>query len=302
MEKAPSFRSGFVTIIGKPNVGKSTILNALVGEKISITSKRPETTRDRILGICNFPNGQLIFVDTPGFRKPSLLLDKNMMKRIKESLDSTDLVLAVIHAFGVEKEDRRVFSALPTHKLEKKIPVFLLINKIDRVDKTKLLPLIKEAATLYPFVEVIPISALKGDNMDVLFRKTVDTLPVGPRYYPENLSRGYDEAFAIKELIREKILHLTYQEVPHCVAVFVEEITEREDGLLTIYATIFVERESQKAIVIGQKGNVLKKVGENARRELEKYFGKKIFLNLWVKVLKDWRQDEQALRRLGYVL
>lgn len=300
MEENRSFRSGFIAIIGKPNVGKSTILNSLVGSKISITSPKPQTTRDRIVGVRHVPNGQLIFIDTPGLCKPSLLMERKMVNLAKESLLSTDLILTVTEPFGFEKEDRYVFALLPPSQDGKKTPVFLLINKIDRVDKRRLLPLIQEGMSLYPFQEILPLSALKGDNMDVLLQKSIDAMPSGPSYYPKELLTDREERFMIKESIREKIFHLTHQEIPYGVAVQVEEVTEREDGLLVIRATLFVERESQKAIVIGRGGRQLKAIGERARKELENYFKKKIFLDLWVKVYKDWRQNEQALRQLGY--
>ncbi|MBI4437289.1 MAG: GTPase Era [Candidatus Omnitrophica bacterium] len=300
MEEASSFRSGFVAIVGKPNVGKSTLLNALVGQKIAITSKKPETTRERILGIRNFPKGQLIFVDTPGLRRPTFLLDREMIEAAKESLTSADLILTMVDAFGFKKEDHYVFSLLPP-KESKKIPVFLTINKIDCVDKKTLLPLIEEGNRLYPFQEIIPISALKGDNMAVLFEEAVKAMPKGPRYYPEEMATDHPPEFSVKELIREKILALTHQEIPYCIAVKIEEMSEREDGLMTIRATIFVERDSQKAIVIGRKGQMLKKIGTRARKELEGYFQKRVFLDLWVKVLRDWRQDREALKRLGYL-
>ena len=300
MEK-PSFRSGFIAIVGKPNVGKSTLLNALVGTKVSITSRKPGTTRNRILGVRNIPDGQLVFVDTPGLHKPSLLLDRAMVRSAKESLFSVDLILAVTHAFGFGKEDDYVFSLLPPPDAQKKIPVSLLINKIDRIDKRELLPMIQKAASLYPFQEIIPISALLGDNMKVLFEKIVEAMPPGPCYYPDATVTGRDEAFTVKEFIRERILELTHQEIPYCVAIQVEEMLEREDGLLMIRATIFVERKSQKAILIGKKGIMLKEIGERTRKELEGRFGKKIFLSLWVKVLKDWRQSEQALKQFGYM-
>ena len=295
-----AFKSGFVAIIGKPNVGKSTILNALVGKKIAITSRKPETTRERISGIRNLPDGQLIFIDTPGLRRPAFLLDRKMIEASKESLVSADLILAVVDPFGFKKEDHYVFSLLSL-KDKKKIPVFLIINKIDCVDKRKLLPLIEEGNRLYPFREIIPISALKGDNMELLFQEAVEVMPTGPRYYPEEMTTDHPPEFSVRELIREKILNLTHQEIPYCIAVKIEEMSEREDGLMTIRATIFVERGSQKAIVIGRKGQMLKKIGSRSRKELEEYFQKRIFLDLWVKVLKDWRQDRESLKRLGYL-
>ncbi len=298
----PSFKSGFIAIVGKPNVGKSTLLNVLVGTKIAITSRKPGTTRNKILGIRNISDGQLVFVDTPGLYRPSLLLDRVMVRSAKESLLSTDLILVVTNPFGFGKEDDYVFSLLPsTDSQKKKTPVFLLINKIDCIDRRKLLPMMEVAASRYPFQEIIPISALLGDNMKVLFEKVVEAMPQGPCYYPGDSSAGHDDAFVVKELVREKILGLTHQEIPYCVAVQMDEMSEREDGLLMIHATIFVERESQKAILIGRKGQMLKKIGERARKELETHFGKKIFLDLWVKVLKDWRQDERSLKQLGYM-
>ncbi len=292
------FRSGFVAIVGKPNVGKSTLLNALVGEKISIVSSKPATTRDKILGIRHFSGGQICFVDTPGIFRPEVLLTKLMVRRATESLLEADLVVTVIQAFGLEKEDERVFQLLPKGS---EIPILLAINKVDRVEKETLLPLIEKSQRAYPFREIIPISAKTGDQIDVLLKKIVDYLPQGVPYYPGETTTDRPREFVVRELIREKILEITYQEVPYSVAVLMEEMQERRENLLYLRATIFVERESQKGILIGDRGEMLKRIGQRARKDLENRLQKKVFLELWVKVLRNWRKDPEALKRLGYL-
>ena len=292
------FKSGFVAIIGKPNVGKSTLLNALVGEKIAIVSNKPETTRDNILGIRHLPGAQICFVDTPGIFRPTLLLTRQMVRRAKESLSEADLVVVVVQAFGLEQEDERVFQLLPRTG---KTPVFLALNKVDGVKKEKLLPLIEKSQRAYPFREIIPISAKTNDQIDLLLRKIVEYLPQGPAYYPKEMATDRDGGFAVRELIREKILEVTREEIPYSVAIVLEQTEERQAGLLYLRAMIFVERESQKGILIGEKGEMLKRIGTRARRDLETHLQRKVFLDLWVKVLRNWRRDPEALKRLGYL-
>ena len=292
------FKSGFVAMIGKPNVGKSTLLNALVEEKISIVSKKPETTRDKILGIRHLPQAQVCFVDTPGILRPTLLLTRQMVRRAKESLQDADVVVVVVQAFGLDGEDERVFLLLPK---EGKIPVLLAINKVDSVKKERILPLIERSQKDYPFQEIIPISAKTGDQVDLLLKKIVEYLPQGVQYYPQDVTTDRPPEFKVRELIRERILELTREEVPYCVAVALEEMQERREDLLYLRGTIFVERDSQKGILIGEEGQMLKRIGERSRRDLETLLKKKVFLDLWVKVLRNWRRDPEALRRLGYL-
>ena len=292
------YKSGFVSIIGKPNVGKSTVLNFLVGEKVAIVSEKPETTRDKIQGILTLANVQIVFVDTPGIHKPRILLGKQMVRRAKESLLESDLVLLMIDAAsGVDENDRIMVSLLEGLKA----PVFLLLNKVDLIKKSKVLPMIDELVKLYDFKESIPVSSVKGDNMDVLLKKIIEYLPQGEKFYPEEQLTDKHQRFIVREMIREKALEFTHQEVPHSVAVLVEEMKEKKKNLVYIKAVIFVERDSQKAILIGKKGQMLKKIGESARIEAEKTLDKRVYLDLWVKVYKNWRKDEHALKMLGYI-
>ena len=295
---AVDFKSGFVAIVGKPNVGKSTLLNALVGEKVAIVSNKPETTRDKILGIRHLPGAQVCFVDTPGIFRPTLLLTKQMVRQAAEGLSEADLVVVVIHAFGLEEEDEKVFQLLPK---KAKTPVLLAINKVDCVKKERLLPLIEKSREGYPFCETIPVSAKTHEQVDLLLKKIVEYLPQGVAYYPQEMTTDRDTGFTVRELIREKILEVTREEIPYSVAIALEEMEERRADLLYLRATIFVERESQKGILIGEKGEMLKRIGARARRDLEGHLKRKVFLDLWVKVLRNWRRDPEALRRLGYL-
>jgi GTP-binding protein Era len=292
------YKSGFVSIIGKPNAGKSTVLNFLVGEKVAIVSEKPETTRDKIQGILTLPEAQIVFVDTPGIHKPRILLGKQMVRRAKESLLESDLILLMIDAAsGVDENDRIMISLLEGLKT----PAFLLLNKIDLIKKSKVLTLIEEFVKLYDFKESIPISSVKGDNMDVLLKKIIEYLPEGEKFYPEDQLTDKHQRFIVKEMIREKALEFTHQEVPHSVAVLVDEMKKKKNDLVYIKAVIFVERDSQKVILIGKKGQMLKKIGESARIEVEKMLNKRVYLDLWIKVYKNWRKDEHALKMLGYI-
>lgn len=292
------FRSGFIALVGRPNVGKSTLLNRLIKQKLAIVSDKPQTTRTKILGIRHLPNAQLIFLDTPGIHKPKFALNRAMVKIALETLSEADLVLFLIEAkepWGAG--DRFILEQIKTVKS----PVLLIINKIDLIQKGRLLPLLEESAKLYPFAEMIPISALEGDNLDRLEEAILRYLPEGPPYFPEETLTDQPLRFLAAEIIREKILHHTREELPYVVAVLLEEFKEEPERKLTsITATIFVERDSQKAIVIGKGGAMLKKIGQEAREELEFLLGTKVFLQLWVKVKKDWREDEPILREMGY--
>ncbi len=293
------FKSGYVAIIGKPNVGKSTILNYLVGEKIAIVTEKPETTRDKILGILTRPDAQIIFVDTPGIHRPRNLLGVHMTRLAKESLLEVDLIVFILDiTSGITNEDRIIFN----HLRDAGKPAILLINKIDLVSKSLALPLIEEASKIYDFKEIIPTSATKGANMDVLLMKIIEYLPQGPKYFSEEQLTDKTERFLVGEMVREKALELTREEIPHSIAVLVEEFKERpKKKLIYIRATIFVEKNSQKKIVVGHKGQMLKNIGESARKDIEGFLKMRIYLDLWVKVYENWRKDPQALKVLGYM-
>lgn len=291
------FKSGFVAIIGKPNVGKSTILNRLLNKKIAIVSEKPETTRDNIQGILTTEGYQIIFIDTPGIHRPRLLLGKLMVQRAKSALMGSDLILFVLDMTScIDEEDRIIFNLLKDTKKR----AILLLNKIDLVKKSLALPVIEEAAGYYNFQEMIPISATKGDNMEVVLLKIIENIKKGPEFYPSGQTTDKDAKFMTAETIREHILEFTRQEVPHSIAVLVEELIERSEKLTYIKATVFVERDSQKGIIIGQAGNMLKKIGQQSRLEIERFLNKRIYLDLQVNVYKNWRKDPTALRLFGY--
>ncbi len=292
------FKSGFVSIIGRPNVGKSTLLNMIVGEKIAIVSDKPQTTRNKILGIKNLPGAQIVFLDTPGIHKPRHKLNEYMVKTALSTLDEVDIILFMVEAGEpVGPGDRYIIDALSAVTR----PVFLLINKIDKVPKGVVLPQIEEYRQLYKFEEFFPISARCGDNLDRLLQSIVKQLPEGPRYFPEDIVTDQPMRFIASEIIREKIFQLTYQEIPYSIAVEIEDFKEVEDrNLAMIRGVIFVERDSQKGIIIGKGGAMLKKVGQLAREEIEAIMGIKVFLELWVKVKDRWQSDDRILKMLGY--
>ncbi len=286
-----SFKSGFVAIIGRPNVGKSTLINQLTGRKISIISHKPQTTRNKILGIIHLDNAQIIFLDTPGIFRPRRILDKKMVRTAYGSI--SDAVLFMTDGDRREEEnDRQILDRLKNNT------VYLLINKIDKIKKPDLLPMIARYNSFFSFKEIIPISALKGENIAALPQKIKDVLSPGPRYFSEDTITDQPERFIAAEIVREKLLIRTQQEIPHSLTVEIEK-TEEVKGVLRMEATIYVESPSQKRIVVGKSGSVLKEVGTKARKELEELFGMKIYLGLWVKVKKDWRQDEKFLSRMG---
>ncbi len=294
MSEEQKFRSGFIAIIGRPNVGKSTLLNYLLGEKIAIISDKPQTTRNRILGIVNRPGAQLVFIDTPGIHKPLHKMNEYMVSTALATYNEVDVILMLVEA--TEKPgagDKFIIETLA----QVKTPAFLLINKVDLVKKDLLLPLIQEYSALYPFAEIIPISALVGDIGD-LIDSVIRRLPEGPRYFPEDQLTDQPERFIVSELIREKIFTLTKEEIPYATAVVIEDMKEEPD-LTRINAVIYVERESQKGILIGKGGAMLKQIGTMARQDAEKLLGTRIFLQLWVKVKKGWREDERMLKSLG---
>jgi GTP-binding protein Era len=291
-----AFRSGFVGIVGKPNVGKSTILNAFLDRKVSITSPRSQTTRQRILGILTRPDAQAIFIDTPGWHKPQHPLGQYMVSVARGVVEEANVLLAVIGAdSGIAQEDEWVFDQIRRAKR----PAILAVNKVDVVSKPLVLPLIERCAALKLFEEFIPISARKGDNMPVLLAELIKRLPAGPRWYEEGQITDQPSEQLIREFIREAALHATQQEVPHALAVQLDDVTDKEK-VTVIRATILVERDGQKAIVIGRHGQMLKRIGQQARLELERWLGRRVFLELWVKVAKDWRRSPEMLRDLGY--
>ena len=292
------FKAGKVAIIGRPNVGKSTLLNVLVKEKVCIVSEKPETTRDNIQGIISSKDFQVVFVDTPGIHRPKNLLGKLMVRNAQASLMETDLNIVLIDAYsGITKEDINVFELLPDKSN------LLIINKIDKIDRRQVLPII-EKAQRFNFKEIIPISAIKKDGTDIVFNKILEYLPEGFPLFPEDQLSDKNERFIVREIIREKTLEITYQEVPHSIAVTVEEMKEKKDrddkDIVYIRAVIYCEKISQKGIIIGKDGSMLKKIGEISRKDIENFLRKKVFLDLWVKVYKNWRKDPFALKNLGY--
>ena len=295
-EELKGYRSGYVSIIGRPNVGKSTLLNSILREKIAIVTPKPQTTRNRIIGIKTLSEAQIIFIDTPGIHKPRHKLGEAMVKTAIGALKEVDVILFVVEPRNPGSGDSFIIELLKGVK----IPVFLLINKIDTIKKPELLPLIANLRELHPFKEIIPISALTQDGIKLLMSRICDYLPHGPKYYPDETITDQIEKFMISEIIREKITEMTEEEVPHSVAVEVIEWKERENGLISIRSNIYVERESQKGIIIGKKGRMLKSIGTAARIDIEKLLNTKIFLELWVKVIKDWRDDTWTLKELGY--
>lgn len=290
-------KSGFVAIVGRPNVGKSTLMNQIVGQKVAIMSDKPQTTRNRIQGILTKEEGQIIFIDTPGIHKPKSKLGDYMVRIADNALKEVDLILFVIDA--AEKMgtgEQYIMERLKSVKT----PVYLVINKIDKVHPNDLLPLIDHYRSEMEFAEIIPVSALNGNNLNPLIQSIFKALPEGPFYYPSDTYTDHPERFIAAELIREKALHLLREEVPHSLAVVIEEYKERESGNLYIHAVIYCERNSQKGILIGKNGTMLKEIGRRAREDMENLFGTRVFLELWVKVKEDWRNEERLLKNFGY--
>jgi len=290
-------KSGFVAIIGRPNVGKSTLLNQVIGQKIAIMSDKAQTTRNKIQGVYTTEGMQIVFLDTPGIHKPKSKLGSYMMKVAENTLDEVDAVLFLVDVVdGLGGGDRFIIERLKNVQT----PVLLVLNKIDQVHPEALLPIITAYKDLYPFAEIVPISALHGNNVNTLLEQIGKYLQPGPQYYPSDQVTDYPEQFICAELIREKILHLTREEIPHSIAVAIENMKVEDNGIVTIGAVIYVERDSQKGIVIGKQGALLKEIGKQARRDIEALLGSKIFLEMWVKVKKDWRNREHVLKDLGF--
>ncbi|MBX9973075.1 GTPase Era [Cytobacillus firmus] len=291
-------KSGFISIIGRPNVGKSTFLNRVIGQKIAIMSDKPQTTRNKVQGVLTTNDAQFIFIDTPGIHKPKHKLGDFMMKVAQNTLKEVDVILFMVNAqegFGRGEEFiLEKFQSVRT-------PIFLVINKIDQVHPDELLKIIESYKEKYEFSEIIPISALEGNNVETLLGQIKEYIPEGPQFYPADQVTDHPERFIVSELIREKALHLTREEIPHSLAVTIDKMERREDkDVIHVMATIIVERDSQKGIVIGKQGKMLKEVGKRARVDIENLLGSKVFLELWVKVQKDWRNKMSQLRDFGF--
>lgn len=291
------FRSGFVSILGRPNAGKSTLLNKLIGGKLAIVSDKPQTTRTAIEGVLHLDNAQVIFLDTPGIHKSTTLLNKRMMDTVRSSVSDRDLLLYLADCTApFTGEDRHALDAI----VRQETPAFLLLTKIDRLqDKRQLLPLIEQYKAVREFADYFPISSVTGEGIDELQKAILARLPEGPEYFPSDYLTDQPERFLAAELIREQILRVTRQEVPHAVAVVVEN-WENKPNLTRIFATIYVERDGQKAILIGAKGSILKRIGTDARRRLEAQLNQKVFLQLFVKVRSGWRESEEFLNSIDW--
>jgi GTP-binding protein Era len=290
------FKSGFVAVVGRPNAGKSTLVNRLVGQKVAIVTSRPQTTRNRIQGIVNRPNAQVVLIDTPGLHRPDSALGRQMMGEVNAAFDAVDVLALILDVSeDIGKGDRSAIERAARFEGTR----ILLLNKVDRIAKDSLLPIIESVGKLADFAEIIPISALTGDGVDRVLDKFIEYMPAGAPHFPADQYTDQPERFLAAELIREKAMAGTFHEVPHAVAVLVDSF-EETDKLIRIRATIYVEREGQKGILIGRAGASLKKIGTEARKELEEILGTKIFLELYVKVLKDWRDNPQLVRQLDW--
>lgn len=292
------FRSGFVAITGKPNVGKSTLLNTVLGEKISIVTSRPQTTRKRITGIRTSESSQIVFIDTPGIHKPHHALGEFMVKEAREAMKDVDLVLFMVEPHRPGLADTRIVSLL--REMMSGRPVLLLINKVDTMKKAEILPLIEEYRHLYPFDAIVPLSALNDSDVTLLLKEIEQRLPRGPKYYPDDVLTDQFERSLVSEIIREKAMEVTEEEVPHAIAVEILQWKEREDGMLLLDANIYVEREGQKGIIIGRGGKRLKDIGSAARADIEALLVRKVFMKLWVKVMEDWRSNKRVLKEMGF--
>jgi GTP-binding protein Era len=292
-----AFKCGYIALIGMPNVGKSTLLNRLVGEKLSITSPKPQTTRHRLLGILNLPAAQLLFLDTPGILEPQGVLNQTLVQAAFTALAEAEVVVWLVEPKPPDPRDR----VLLPHLRALPRPLIVAINKIDLVAKPRLLPLMEAYHELFPRAPIVPLSALLGDGLEDLLAEILKLLPASPPLYPEDQGTDSSERFLAAEMIRERLFHHTGEEVPYAVAVLIEEFDEsRRPELIRIRAVIYVERESQKGIIIGKQGRLLKLIGQEARTQMEALLGARVYLELWVKVWKNWRRDPRAIRTLGY--
>ena len=296
-ETDKKFHSGFAALVGRPNVGKSTLMNALLGEKISIVSAHAQTTRNKITGVWNGDNSQVVFLDTPGMHKPQSKLGEAIRQSTMDALDEVDMIVFLCACNDpLGAGDRYILSLLK----DRKVPVILAISKTDLISKEEVLKKIVQYSKIYPFAEIIPLSAKTGENLDELMKCVVKYMPEGPKYFPDDMVTDQPERNIVQEIVREKLLTRTRDEVPHAIGVFTEEFSERDNGKVYIRCTIYVERDSQKRIIIGKKGSVLKAAGQEAREEIQSLIGAPVFLDLWVKVSKDWKNKDYILRELGY--
>lgn len=291
------FKSGFVAIIGRPNVGKSTFMNKVLGQKVAIMSDKAQTTRNKVQGVLTTDHSQIIFIDTPGIHKPKHVLGDYMMKIAKNTLREVDAILFMVNVEeSLGRGDEFIIDLLKSNRT----PIFLVLNKIDKIHPDQLIKEIEKYKDLLPFAEIIPISALQGNNVDRLVEVIEGYMPEGPMYYPKDTISDHPEEFIVAELIREKALHLTSQEIPHAIGVQVEKMRRVSGNQVDIEATIYIERDSQKGIIIGKGGAMLKKIGQNARKDIEMLLGSKVYLEVWVKVQKDWRNKPNFIRQIGY--
>lgn len=292
-----TFKSGFVSLIGRPNTGKSTLLNRFVGQKISIVTPKPQTTRHRIMGIWHGDSAQIVFLDTPGIHEPTRRLNQRMVKAALKTLAECDLILVMVDSTERSAKDEDL---MPDLKAVRQ-PVFLVINKIDLISKLKILKLIGMYKDRFPYKEIIPVSALTGENCTDLIQTIIHYLPYDHPLYPEDMITDQTQRFATAELIREKLILLTRQEIPYACAVVIDDMAiEPKSDLVRIMATIMVEKESQKGIIIGNRGGMLKEIGQRARKEIEHLLGKHVYMEVWVKVAQNWRNNENRLKQIGY--
>ncbi len=303
----PDHRSGFVAVVGKPNVGKSTLMNAYLGQKIAIVSPKPQTTRNQLLGILtleqkrgDLADAQIVFVDTPGIHQPLHKLGEYMVETAVRAIPDADVVLFLVDVSRMPgDEDRQIADIL---REQGHMPVLLVLNKVDLLPIEQVTEHVDAYQALGEFDDWLLISALHGDNRDSLLEATIERLPCGPRYYPEEQVTDQQLRFMAAELVREQVMRQLRQEIPYSVAVVVDQFKERSENMTYISANVFVERDTQKAIILGHKGSMIKRIGRDARREIEELLGTRVYLELWVKVRKKWRKDEQELRRLGYAM
>ena len=296
-EKAEAFHSGFIALVGRPNVGKSTLMNAVLGEKISIVSRHAQTTRNKITGVWNGENCQAVFLDTPGMHKPRSKLGEAIRQATMDALSEVDIILFICSCVDpMGAGDRYILSLLK----DKKVPVILVLNKIDLITREELMKKVVQYSKMYDFSDIVPVSAQQAENLDTFLSVVQKYLQEGPKYFPDDMVTDQPERNIVQEIVREKLITRTRDEIPHAIGVFTEEFSERENGKVYIRCTIYVERESQKRIVIGKNGSVLKEAGKEAREEIQRLIGAPVFLDLWVKVSRDWKHKDYILRELGY--